>query len=135
MYQISVACGCNIGKVRANNEDNIYLNGRTLEQTNRGLKGTLTSKHLLDTEPDALLFDVREEEEFITGHPIEAELFTLDTIDAQTAALRIPAKDTPVLVYCRSGVRSREAAQILRALGYRRVYDVGSMVGWPYGSM
>ena len=43
------------------------------------------AKHLLDTEPDCLLFDVREEEEFITGHPVEAELFTLDTIDAQTA--------------------------------------------------
>ena len=61
------------------------------------------AKHLLDTEPDCLLFDVREEEEFITGHPVEAELFTLDTIDAQTAELRIPSKDTPVLVYCRSG--------------------------------
>lgn len=57
MYQISVACGCNIGKVRANNEDNIYLNGRTLEQTNRGLKGTLTSKHLLDTEKCFAVFD------------------------------------------------------------------------------
>lgn len=50
------------------------------------------AKHLLDTEPDCLLFDVREEEEFITGHPVEAELFTLDTIDAQTAELRIPSK-------------------------------------------
>ena len=68
------------------------------------------AKHLLDTEPDCLLFDVREEEEFITGHPVEAELFTLDTIDAQTAELRIPSKDTPVLVYCRSGARSYEAA-------------------------
>ena len=66
------------------------------------------AKHLLDTEPDCLLFDVREEEEFITGHPVEAELFTLDTIDAQTAELRIPLKDTPVLVYCRSGARSYE---------------------------
>ena len=71
------------------------------------------AKHLLDTEPDCLLFDVREEEEFITGHPVEAELFTLDTIDAQTAELRIPSKDTPVLVYCRSGARSYEAAQRL----------------------
>ena len=64
-----------------------------------------------------------------------AELFTLDTIDAQTAELRIPSKDTPVLVYCRSGARSYEAALRLRALGYRRVYDIGSMVGWPYGSV
>ena len=68
------------------------------------------AKHLLDTEPDCLLFDVREEEEFITGHPVEAELFTLDTIDAQTAELRIPSKDTPVLVYCRSGARRRRSA-------------------------
>ncbi len=50
MYQISVACGCDIGRVRARNEDNIYLNGRTLEQNNRGLKGILTAKYLLDTE-------------------------------------------------------------------------------------
>ena len=40
-----------------------------------------------------------------------------------------------MLVYCRSGARSFEAARILRELGYRRVYDVGSMAGWPYGSV
>ena len=93
------------------------------------------AREILDREKDSVLLDVREEEEFITGHPVEAELFTLDTIDAQTAELRIPSKDTPVLVYCRSGARSYEAAQRLRALGYRRVYDIGSMVGWPYGSV
>ena len=93
------------------------------------------AKHLLDTEPDCLLLDVREEEAFITGRPVEAELFSLDTINEETAAERIPAKDTPVLVYCRSGARSFEAARILRELGYRRVYDVGSMAGWPYGSV
>mgnify|MGYP004536248775 CR=1 FL=1 len=93
------------------------------------------ARELLDTEPGCLLFDVREEEEFITGHPDEAELFPLDTINAQTAAWQIPTLDTPVLVYCRTGARSQEAAQLLRILGYRRVYDVGSMVGWPYGSV
>lgn len=93
------------------------------------------AKHLLDTEPVCLMFDVREEEEFITGHPVEAELFPLGTINEETAAERIPAKDTPVLVYCRSGARSFEAARILRELGYRRVYDVGSMAGWPYGNV
>ena len=39
------------------------------------------AKHLLDTEPDCRMFDVREEEEFITGHPVEAELFPLGTIN------------------------------------------------------
>lgn len=55
--QISVACGCDIGRVRARNEDNIYLNGRTLEQNNRGLKGILTAKYLLDTEKCFAVFD------------------------------------------------------------------------------
>lgn len=50
------------------------------------------AKHLLDTEPDCRMFDVREEEEFITGHPVEAELFPLGTIDGETAAERIPAR-------------------------------------------
>ena len=93
------------------------------------------AKHLLDTEPDCLLLDVRDEEEFITGHPTEAELFPLGEIDEAAAAERIPSKDTTVIVYCRSGARSFEAARRLRALGYRRVYDVGSMAGWPYGSV
>ena len=93
------------------------------------------ARDILDREKNSVLLDVREEEEFITGHPVEAELFPLGTINEETAAERIPAQDTPVLVYCRSGARSFEAARILRELGYRRVYDVGSMAGWPYGSV
>ena len=88
------------------------------------------AKHLLDTEPDCLLFDVREEEEFITGHPVEAELFTLDTIDAQTAELRIPSKDTPVLVYCRSGNRSKQASEKLVKLGYTNIVEFGGINDW-----
>jgi rhodanese-related sulfurtransferase len=88
---------------------------------------------LLEQEPDCMILDVREEEEYITGHADGAVLFPLDTIDAQSAAGRIPRRDTPVLVYCRSGRRSRQAAERLAALGYTRVYDMGSLVGWPYG--
>ena len=45
----------------------------------------------------------------------------------------IGSKETPVLVYCRTGRRSREAAQKLEELGYTEVYDMGGLVGWPYG--
>ena len=93
------------------------------------------AKRLLDTEPGCVMLDVREEEEFITGHPVEAELLPLDSISPKSAADHIPTKETPVLVYCRSGARSCIAAEKLREMGYRRVYDVGSMVGWPYGSV
>ena len=90
------------------------------------------AKHLLDTEPVCLMFDVREEEEFITGHPVEAELFPLGTINEETAAERIPAKDTPVLVYCRSGRRSKIAADIFVKAGFNSVFDFGGINDWPY---
>ena len=77
------------------------------------------AREILDREKDSVLLDVREEEEFITGHPTAAEL--------------IPSKDSPALVYCRSGVRSRQAAEKLVKMGYTQVYNLGSLVGWPYG--
>lgn len=91
------------------------------------------AKEMMDTEPEHLILDVREEEEYITGHADGAVLLPLDKISAGTAAAVIPAKDTPVLVYCRSGRRSLQAAKKLGELGYTRVYDIGSLVGWPYG--
>lgn len=92
-----------------------------------------TAKKLMDAEPEHLLLDVRQEEEYITGHADGAVLFPLDTISVETAAAAIPGRDTLVLVYCRSGRRSREAAKKLAELGYTNVHDVGSLVGWPYG--
>ena len=88
---------------------------------------------LLTEQKEILLLDVREEEEYITGHAIDAVLFTLADINAESAAEVIPDKRTPVMVYCRSGVRSRAAAQLLDKLGYETVYDLGGLIGWPYG--
>lgn len=91
------------------------------------------AKELMDRKPEALILDVRQEEEYITGHADGAVLFPLDTISAETAAAVIPRRDTPLLVYCRSGRRSLLAAKTLAQLGYTNVYDMGSLVGWPYG--
>lgn len=91
------------------------------------------AKQLMEEEPDHLIVDVREEEEYITGHAEGAVLLTLDTIRAETAAAVIPDRDTLLLIYCRSGRRSRQAAERLAALGYTRVYDMGGLIGWPYG--
>ena len=49
------------------------------------------------------------------------------------AAEVIPDLTTPVLVYCRSGRRSFQAAQLLEEYGYEHIYDIGGLVGWPYG--
>ena len=92
------------------------------------------AKEILDKDPEAVLLDVREEAEYITGHAVDAVLLPLDELDAASAAEAIPSHDTSVLVYCRSGRRSREAALILAELGYTEVYDIGSLIGWPYGT-
>ncbi len=91
------------------------------------------AKALLDERPDAVLLDVREEEEYITGHAAGAQLLPLDQLNDESAMELIPEADTPVLVYCRSGVRSHAAALRLEDCGYREIYDLGSLVGWPYG--
>ena len=78
--------------------------------------------------------DVREPDEYAVGHIPGAKLLPLGEVLSRAAEV-MPEKEAVWLVYCRTGARSHEAALRLRKLGYRRVYDVGSMVGWPYGSV
>lgn len=89
------------------------------------------AKEMIDTL-HPLILDVREEEEFLIEHIEDAELLTLAEISEETAAEVIPSKDTLLLVYCRSGKRSRTAAHILAGLGYTRVHDMGGLIDWPY---
>ena len=91
------------------------------------------AKDILDTQPGCVLLDVREEEEYITGHAVDAVLLPVEELTEVSAGEAIPTLDTPVLVYCRSGWRSSAAAHKLAALGYSRIYDIGGLVGWPYG--
>ncbi len=88
---------------------------------------------LIKGEKKAIMVDVREEEEYITGHAENAVLFPVDDINAETAAMLLPDKDRAMILYCRSGRRSAEAVEKLKALGYTELYDVGSLIGWPYG--
>ena len=91
------------------------------------------AKALLDAHADAVLLDVREEEEYITGHAVGALLLPVDQLTDETAMDLIPSLQTPVLVYCRSGYRSAIAAHRLNEMGYETIYDIGGLVGWPYG--
>lgn len=79
-----------------------------------------------------VIVDVREPEEYKEGHVPGAKLLSLGTIDADTAARVIPSKGSEVLVYCRSGMRAKKGAAKLVALGYRRIYDFGGILQWPY---
>ena len=66
------------------------------------------AKQILDTKPDCIIVDVREEEEYITGHAVGALLFPVDEINDVSAMMLIPDKDRPYILYCRSGRRSAD---------------------------
>ena len=84
---------------------------------------------LLDTDPTALLIDVRTPEEYASGHIPGAILLPVSEINDRKDDL--PADlDTPIIVYCRSGNRSAQAAQALVELGYAKVYDLGGIGNW-----
>ena len=89
------------------------------------------AKEMMDTQ-DALIMDVREQDEYDSGHIPGAVLLPVGTITEDSAAEIIPEKDTTVLVYCRSGNRSKTAAQVLAELGYTGVCEFGGISTWPY---
>lgn len=89
------------------------------------------AKEMMDTQ-DVIILDVREQEEYDSGHIPGAVLLPVGTIDEDTAAEVIPEKDSTLLVYCRSGNRSRTAASALAELGYTNIYEFGGINTWPY---
>ena len=89
------------------------------------------AKEMMDTQ-EVIILDVREQAEYDSGHIPGAVLLPVGTIDETTAAEVIPEKDSKVLVYCRSGNRSKTASAALADLGYTNVYEFGGINTWPY---
>lgn len=75
--------------------------------------------------------DVREPDEYATGHIPGALLLPLGQVKARADQV-LPDKDAQWLVYCRTGRRSAEAIARLEAMGYRNLWDLGGILGWPY---
>ncbi len=88
--------------------------------------------HALLEAGGAALLDVRTEEEYALGHIAGSLLLPVDDVEAGVEAL-LPDKARPVIVYCRSGRRSRMAVEVMEKLGYETLYDLGGVCGWPYG--
>ena len=89
------------------------------------------AKEMMDTQ-EVIVLDVREQNEYDSGHIPGAVLLPVGTIDEDTAAAVIPEKDSTVLVYCRSGNRSKTASSALAELGYTAIYEFGGINTWPY---
>ena len=89
------------------------------------------AKEIMDTQEDYVILDTRTQEEYEQGHIPGAVLIPYDEI-LEKAEKVLPDKDQLILVYCRSGRRSKLAAQDLADLGYTNVKEFGGIIDWPY---
>lgn len=89
------------------------------------------AKRMMDSQ-EVIILDVREQEEYDAVHIPGAVLLPVGTIDEAAAAAVIPELDSVVLVYCRSGNRSKTASSALAELGYTNIYEFGGISTWPY---
>ena len=89
------------------------------------------AKARMDSGDEIVILDVRTQDEFNAGHIAGAILIPNETILDEQPAL-LPDLDAEILVYCRSGNRSAQAAKKLIAMGYTNVYDFGGIIDWPY---
>ena len=89
------------------------------------------AKNLMETESDYIILDVRTEEEFAEGH-IENAVLIPDYEIGIRAEKELPDKNQLILIYCRSGRRSKIASQTLADMGYSDVREFGGIIDWMY---
>ncbi|MBQ5842446.1 MAG: rhodanese-like domain-containing protein [Clostridia bacterium] len=89
------------------------------------------AKEIMDTVSDYIIIDARTEEEFAEGH-IKGAILIPEYEIAEKAPSLIPQKDALILVYCRSGRRSKIASEELVKLGYTNVKEFGGIIDWQY---
>ena len=89
------------------------------------------AKARMDSGDTIIILDVRTQEEYDAGHIPGAILVPNETIVDKQPKL-LPDLDAEILVYCRSGNRSAQAAKKLIAIGYTNVVDFGGIIDWPY---
>jgi rhodanese-related sulfurtransferase len=89
------------------------------------------AKQIMDSEEGCIILDVRAQEEYDEGHIPGAILIPHTEIDARAEEV-LTDKDQLILVYCRSGRRSKIAAEALVELGYTNIKEFGGIIDWPY---
>lgn len=87
------------------------------------------AKEMMTKNDGHIIVDVRRQDEYDEGHIPDAVLIPNESItDKQPEEL--PDLDQIILVYCRSGRRSKEASQKLADIGYKKVYEFGGIITW-----
>lgn len=120
-------CGCqNDADTNADKDNGPTLNTLGYEQITQA-----KAKEIMESGGEYIIIDARTEEEFAGGH-IEGAVLMPEYEIAEKAEAQIPQKDTLILVYCRSGRRSKIACEELVKLGYTNVKEFGGIIDWQY---
>ncbi len=126
------ACGTN-----AENNENISTNNSAQNNAQNSEENTATFKQISQEEAQEMMtkddghivLDVRRKEEYVAGHIPNAVLLPNEEIEDEMPA-QLPDKDQIILIYCRSGNRSKQAAQKLVDMGYTNIYEFGGIIEW-----
>ena len=89
------------------------------------------AKKIMDSGEEHIILDTREQDEFDEGHIPGAILIPYTEIENKAEEMLLD-KEKLILVYCRSGRRSKIAAEALSKLGYTNVKEFGGIIDWPY---
>ena len=108
------------GQDKENDQGAVYVN-ITAEE----------AKQIMDTEEGYIILDARTQEEYDQGHIPGAIVISHEEI-AEKAEDVLTDKNQLILVYCRSGRRSKIAAEALVELGYTNIKEFGGIIDWPY---
>ncbi len=87
------------------------------------------AKKIMDSGEEHIILDVREQNEFDEGHIPDAILIPYTEIENKAEDM-LPDKNAQILVYCRSGRRSKIAAEGLIKLGYTNIKEFGGIIDW-----
>ncbi len=117
---LAVMCLTACGQDKENNQGAVYVN-ITAEE----------AKQIMDSEEGYIILDVRTQEEYDQGHIPGAIVISHEEI-AEKAEQVLTDKEQLILVYCRSGRRSKIAAEALVELGYTNIKEFGGIIDWPY---
>ena len=117
---LAVMCLTACGQDKENNQGAVYVN-ITAEE----------AKQIMDSEEGYIILDVRTQEEYNEGHIPGATQISHEEIGEKAEDV-LTDKDQLILVYCRSGRRSKIAAEALVELGYSNIKEFGGIIDWPY---
>ena len=108
------------GQDKENDQGAVYVN-ITAEE----------AKEIMDSEEGYIILDARTQEEYDEGHIPGAIVISHEEI-VEKAEEVLTDKNQLILVYCRSGRRSKIAAEALVELGYTNIKEFGGIIDWPY---